>query len=46
VNHREEPACLRILDYVLKGVLSPPIRTGPAWRTALPLLIVGGTCAL
>ncbi|CAH2267070.1 jg8334 [Pararge aegeria aegeria] len=26
-----KPACLRVLQSVLKGVWSPPIRTGVAW---------------
>ncbi|CAH2216344.1 jg27286 [Pararge aegeria aegeria] len=31
-KHREE-TCLRVLHKVLKGVWSPPIRTGQAWWT-------------
>ncbi|CAH2229205.1 jg1872 [Pararge aegeria aegeria] len=35
-NIVRKPACLRVLHNVLKGVRSPPIRTGPAlWTTAL-----------
>ncbi|CAH2270045.1 jg17898 [Pararge aegeria aegeria] len=43
-NLGRKPACLRVLLIVLKGVWSPPIRTGPAWWTTalLPLLNVEG----
>ncbi|CAH2217686.1 jg26584 [Pararge aegeria aegeria] len=40
-----KPACLRVLHNILKGVWSPPIRTGPSWWCLYPIPLLEETRA-